>query len=81
MSDQGFSNQSYSDKSSHERIISSISNQKLNTLKDYPNRGLNVEIVNVKDDISSIHLITRLRSVGDNLPENPDQSLEKVNKS
>ena len=81
MSDQGLSSQSYSDKSSHERIISSISNQKLNTLKDYPNRGLNVETGNVKDDVSSIDLITRLRSGGDNLPENPDQSLEKVNKS
>lgn len=81
MSDQGLSSQSYSDKPSHERIISSISNQKLNTLKNYPNRGLNVENGNVKDDVSSIHLITRLRSGGDNLPENTDQSLEKVNKS
>ena len=81
MSDQVLSNQSYLDKSSHERIISSISNQKLNTLKDYPNRGLNVETGNVKDDVSSIHLITRLRSGGDNLPENPDQNLEKINGS
>lgn len=82
MSDQGLSNQSYSDKSSHERIISSISNQKLNTLKDYPNLGLNVENVNVKyNNVSSIHLITKLRAGGNTLPENSDQSLEKVNES
>lgn len=81
MSDQGLSSQSYSDKSSHKIIISSISNQKLNTLKNYPNRGLNVETGNVKDNVSSIHLITKLRSGGDNLLENPGQSLEKVNTS
>ena len=40
MSDLELINQSYSDKPSHEIIISSISNQKLNTLKDYHNRGL-----------------------------------------
>lgn len=57
----------------------SILNQ--NTLKGYQNRGLNVKIENVKDYVSSIDLITKLRCGGDNLPENPDQSLEKVNKS
>ena len=74
-------NQSYSDKPFHERIISNISNQKLNTLKDYHNRGLNVQTGNVKDDISSIHLINELRGGVGNLPENTDQSLEKINET
>jgi hypothetical protein len=66
------SNQSYSNKPSYEKVISR---------KDYRNLGLNVRTGNVKDDVSSIHLITKLRSGGDNLPENPDQSLDKVNES
>ena len=81
MSDLELINQSYSDKPSHERIISSISNQKLNTLKDYHNRGLNVQTGNVKDDISSIHLINELRGGVGNLPENTDQNLEKINET
>lgn len=90
MSNLELINQSYSEKSSHERIeriISSISNQKLNTLKDYHNRGLNVqtgnikEVILVKDEISSKHLINGLRGGMDNLPENPDQNLEKINES
>ena len=84
MSDLELINQSYSDKPSHERIISSISNQKLNTLKDYHNRGLNVQTGNVKDDISSkhlIHLINGLRGGVGNLPENTDQNLEKINET
>ena len=85
MSDIELINQSYSDKSSHERIISSISNQKLNTLEDYHNRGLNVqtgnvkEIILVKDEISSKHLIHGLR--GGNLTEDTDQNSEKINES
>ena len=75
------SNQSYSNKPSHEIVISSISNRNLNTLKDYHNRGLNVQTGNVQDDVSLIHLITKLRSGGDNLPENPDQNLEKIDES
>ncbi len=84
MSDLELINQSYSDKPSHERIISSISNQKLNTLKDYHNRGLNVQTGNVKDDISSkhlIHLINGLRGGVGNLPENTDQNLDKINET
>ena len=65
-------NQSYSNKPSYEKVISS---------KDYRNLGLNVQTGNVQDDVSSIHLITKLRSGGDNLPENPDQNLEKINQS
>ena len=79
MSDLELINQSYSDKPSHERIISSISNQKLNTLKDYRNGGLNVRTVNVKDDISSKYLINGLR--GGSLPENTDQNLEKIDET
>ena len=81
MNDQDLTDQSYSNKPSHERVISSISNQNLNTLKDYHNRGLNVQTGNVQDDVSLIHLITKLRSGGDNLPENPDQNLEKIDES
>lgn len=88
MNDQDLTDQSYSNKPSHERVISSISNRNLNTLKDYHNRGLNVQTGNVQDDLSSIHLITKLRhlitklrSGGDNLPENPDQNLEKIDES
>jgi len=87
MSDRELINQSYSDKSSHERIISSISNKKLNTLKDYYNRGLNAQTGNVKevilveDEISSKHLINGLRGGMDNLPENTDQNSEKINES
>lgn len=81
MNDQDLTDQSYSNKPSHERVISSISNRNLNTLKDYHNRGLNVQTGNVQDDVSSIHLITKLRSGGDNLPENPDQNLEKIDES
>jgi hypothetical protein len=61
MSDRELINQSYSDKSSHKRVISSISNQKLNTLENYHNSGLNVqtgivkEVILVKDEISSKH--------------------------
>jgi len=72
-------NQSYSDKPSCERLISSISNQ--NTLKGCHNRGLNVKTENVKDYVSSIDLITKLRCGSNHFPENPDQSLEKVNES
>jgi len=79
MSDLELINQSYSDKPSHERIISSISNQKLNTLKDYRNGGLNVRTGNVKDDISSKYLINGLR--GGSLPENTDQNLEKIDET
>lgn len=66
------SNQSDSNKPSYEKVISS---------KDYRSLGLNVQIGNVKDDVSSIRLINKLRCGGDNLPENGDQSLEKVNES
>jgi hypothetical protein len=85
MSNLELTNQSYSDKSSHERIIFSISNQKLNTLKDYNNRGLNVQTGNVKevilveDEISSKHLINEFR--GGNLTEDTDQNSEKINES
>ena len=81
MSDSDLIDQSYSDRPSHERVIKSISNQKLNTLKDYHNRGLNVQTGNVKDDISSIHLINELRGGVGNLPENTDQNSEKINES
>ena len=67
-------NQSY-----HEKIISSISNQKLNTFKDYHNRGLNVQTGNVNDDSSSIHLINKLRGGAGNLSKNTDQ--EKINET
>lgn len=66
------SNQSYSNKPSYKKVISN---------KDYRNLGLNVQTENIKDDVSSIHLITKLRADRDNLPENPDQSLDKVNES
>lgn len=69
-SDPELINQSYSDNPSYERIVSSISNQKLNTLTDYHNRGLNVQTGNVKDDINSIHLIERSKCGVGNLPEN-----------
>lgn len=78
-------NQSYSDKLSHERIISSISNQKLNTLKEYTNRGFNVQTENVKDvilikdKISSKHLINGVR--GNNLIDHTDQNSEQINES
>ena len=65
-------NQSYSNKPSYEKVISN---------KDYRNLGLNVQSGNVRDGVSSINLITKLRSGGDNLPENPDRSLDKVNES
>lgn len=81
MNHQGLTDQSYSNKPSHERVILSISNRNLNTLKDYHNRGLNVQTGNVQSDVSLIHLITKLRSGGDNLPENPDQNLEKINET
>ena len=87
MSDLELINQSYLNKSSHERIISSISNKKLNTLKDYHNRGLNVQIGNVKEvilvknEISSKYLINGLRGGMGNLPENTDQNSEKINES
>lgn len=89
MSDRELINQSYSDKSSHERVISSISNQKLNTLKDYHNSGLNVqtgnvkEVILVKDEISSKQgvLINRLRGGGNELLENTDQNSEKIDGS
>lgn len=81
MNDQDLTDQSYSNKPSHERVISSISNRNLNTLKDYHNRGLNLQTGNVQDDVSSIHLITKLRSGEDNLPENSDQNLEKIDES
>lgn len=81
MNDQDLTDQSYSNKPSNERLISSISNRNLNTLKDYHNRGLNVQTGNVQDDVSLIHLITKLRSGGNNLPENPDQNLEKIDES
>ena len=89
MSDRELINQSYSDKSYHERVISSISNQKLNTLKDYHNSGLNVqtgnvkEVILVKDEISSKQgvLIHRLRGGTNKLPENTDQNSEKINES
>lgn len=70
MNDQDLTDQSYSNKPSNERLISSISN-----------RGLNVQTGNVQDDVSLIHLITKLRSGGNNLPENPDQNLEKIDES
>ena len=72
MNDQDLIDQSYSYRPSHERVISSISNQKLNILKDYHNRGLNVqtgnvkEVILVKDKISSKHLINGLRGGVDN---------------
>ncbi len=72
MSDLELINQSYSDKPSHERIISSISNQKLNTFKDYHNRGFTVPTGNVRDDMNSKYLINDLRGGSNNLPENPD---------
>jgi hypothetical protein len=83
MSDLELTNQSYSDKPIHERIVSSNSNLKLRikTLKDYHNRGLNVQTGNVTDDISSKHLINGLRGGADNLPEITDQDLEKINKT
>lgn len=81
MNDQDLTDQSYSNKPSDERVISSISNRNLNTLKDYYNRGLNVQTGNVQNDVSLIHLITKLRSGGDNLPKNPDQNLEKIDES
>ena len=59
MNNRDLTDQSYSNKASHERVISNISNQNLNTLD----------------------LITKLRSGGDNLPENPDQNLEKIDES
>lgn len=81
MSDLELISQSYSDKPSHEIIISSILNQKLNTLKDYHNRGLNVQIENVTDDISSKHLINGLRGGANNLPDNTDQNLVQINET
>jgi len=89
MSDRELINQSYSDKSSHERVISSISNQKLNTLEDYHNSGLNVqtengkEVVLVKDEAGSKQslLIDRLRGGANELLENTDQNLEKIDDS
>ena len=86
MRDRELINQSYSDKSSHERVISS---QKLNSLKDYHNSGLNVqtgnvkEVILVKDEISSKQsvLINRLRGGTNKLPENNDQTSEKINGS
>ena len=85
MNDQDLTDQSYSNKPSHERVISSISNRNLNTLKDYHNRGLNVQTGNVKevtlveDEISSKHLINGFR--GGNLTEDTDQNSEKINES
>lgn len=66
MSDLKLINQSYSDKPSHERIISS------NTLKDYHNRGFTVPTGNVRDDMNSKYLINDLRGGSNNLPENLD---------
>jgi hypothetical protein len=60
-------NQSYSNKSCCTRLISS---------KNYHNLGLNVQ-----DNLSSINLITKLRSGGDELPENPDQTFQKLNET
>lgn len=59
MSDRELINQSYSDKSSHERVISSISKQKLNTFENYHTANFNVytgnvkKVILVKDKISS----------------------------
>ncbi|MDX5585574.1 MAG: hypothetical protein QNK20_11805 [Aureibaculum sp.] len=79
ISDRELIQNSYSDKQSHERLISSLSTQQLNTLKEYCNRGLNVQTGNVKDEISSIHLITRLRGGVGNLPNPADQTVEEIN--
>ena len=62
-------NQSYSNKPSYEKVISS---------KGYRNLGFNIQTGNVRD-VSSMDLIKKLRSGGDDLPENADQNLEKVN--
>jgi hypothetical protein len=77
MNDPEKIDQSYSDRPSHERI----SNQELKTPEYYHNSGLNVQIGNVKDNISSIHLINELRGGVGNLPENTDQNLEKINET
>lgn len=83
INDQNLTDQSYSNKPSHERVIliSSISNRNLNTLKNSDNRGLNLQTRNVQNDRSLIHLTNKLRCGGDNLPENFDQNLEKTNES
>ena len=60
-------NQLSSEKPSHERVVSSISNQKLNTLDYYRNRGFTIPTGNVKDGMN-----IDLRGGSDNLPENPD---------
>jgi len=79
ISDLELTNHSYSDKPYQERVVSSNLNQKLKILEDYHNRGLNVQTRNVKDYISSKHLINGLRGGSDNLPEITDQNLEKIN--
>lgn len=66
------SDQVYSNKPSYEKVIPS---------KNSRNLGFNVHTGNFKDNISSIHFNKKLRCGGDNLPENPDQSLEKMNES
>ncbi len=70
MGDLEVMNQLSSEKPSHEILISSISNQKLNTLNYYHNRGSTVPTENVRDEINSEDLIIELR--GGSLPENPD---------
>jgi len=85
MSDPELITQSYSNKPSYERVISSISN--INTLKYYQNRGLNLQTGNVKEvilvkyEISSKHLINVLRGGVADLPVNTDQNSEKINES
>jgi len=70
MSDRELTHQSYSDKSSPERVISNISNQKFN-----------VQTGNVKDQISSNQdiLITHPRAGMGELLKNSDQNSEKIN--
>ena len=65
-------NQSYSNKPSYEKVISR---------KGYRNLGFNIQTGNVQDDVSSMDLINKLRSGGDDLSENADQNLEKVNEN
>ena len=46
MNDKDLVDRSYSDRRSHERVISSISNQELNTLEDSHNSGITIQTGN-----------------------------------
>ena len=70
MNDQDLTDKLYSNRLAHERVVSNMSN-----------RSLNIQTRNVQDNVNSIHLITKLRSGGDNLSQNPDQNLEKIEES